>query len=456
VDDDPQIKALLAQIEQERDRAVEQLAAMAEVLEIISQTPESLSTVFSTLLLKALQLCHAEIGILFTYDGDRYTATAMQGTSPEFSSWLNKGPIKAGERSGLGRIAVSHEIVHVKDIVTEDIYRSGDPLRLATADLGGARTFLAVPMMKADHLVGAFTIYRQDVRPFDQAHIDLVKSFSSQAVIAIENVRLMNELRVRTEELQRSYKIVQQQKDQLESKSHQLVELNTHLEGRVAEQVAEIDRMSKLRRFLPPQIADLILSSGADNLLESHRREITAVFCDLRGFTGFSESAEPEDVMNILREYHEEIGRLIFKHDGTLERFVGDGLMVIFNDPVKSPNPPLQAVRMAIEIRQAVEILIKKWKRLGHDLGFGVGISHGYATLGTIGFQGRFDYAAIGTVANLASRLSDEAKAGQILIAPRVAITVENDVEIELLGELTLKGIRRPLAVYNVITESLN
>jgi signal transduction histidine kinase len=171
------------------------MAATAEVLQIISQTPESLSAVFSTLLLKALRLCHAEIGILFTYDGDKYTAAAMQGTSPEFSLWLNKGPIRAGEHSGLGRIAISHQIVHVKDIVTEDIYRSGDPLRLATADLGGARTFLAVPMMKADHLVGAFTIYRQDVCPFDQAHIDLVKSFSSQAVIAIENVRLINETR---------------------------------------------------------------------------------------------------------------------------------------------------------------------------------------------------------------------------------------------------------------------
>jgi signal transduction histidine kinase len=195
VDHHFQNEALLARIEQERDRAVEQMAATAEVLQIISQMPESLSAVFSTLLLKALQLCHAEIGILFTYDGDKYTAAAMQGTSPEFSLWLNKGPIRAGEHSGLGRIATSHQIVHVKDIVTEDIYRSGDPLRLATADLGGARTFLAVPMMKADHLVGAFTIYRQDVCPFDQAHIDLVKSFSSQAVIAIENVRLINETR---------------------------------------------------------------------------------------------------------------------------------------------------------------------------------------------------------------------------------------------------------------------
>jgi two-component system NtrC family sensor kinase len=204
VDNDFHNKALLARIEQERDRAIEQMAATAEVLQIISQTPESLSTVFSTLLLKALQLCHAEIGILFNYDGEEYTAMAMQGTSPEFSLWLNRGSFKAGERTGLGRIARSHEIVHVEDIVSEDIYRAGDPLRIATADLGGARTFLAVPMMRAEFLVGAFTIYRQEVRPFDQAHIDLVKAFSSQAVIAIENARLVNELRQRTDDLTRS------------------------------------------------------------------------------------------------------------------------------------------------------------------------------------------------------------------------------------------------------------
>jgi two-component system, NtrC family, sensor kinase len=215
VDNDFHNQAFLARIEQERDRAIEQMAATAEVLNIISQRPESLSVVFSTLLLKALQLCHAEIGILFNYDGERYTATAMRGTSPEFSLWLNRGSFKASERSGLGRIARSHEVVHVEDIVSEDIYRAGDPLRIATADLGGARTFLAVPMMRADAVVGAFTIYRQDVRPFDQAHIDLVKAFSSQAVIAIENARLVNELRQRTDDLTQSLEDLRGAQDRL-------------------------------------------------------------------------------------------------------------------------------------------------------------------------------------------------------------------------------------------------
>jgi adenylate cyclase len=209
--------------------------------------------------------------------------------------------------------------------------------------------------------------------------------------------------------------------------------------------------MGRLRRFLSPQVADLIVSQGAERQLESHRREITALFCDLRGFTGFSESSDPEDVMALLREYHDVIGKIIFKHGGTLERFAGDGVMVIFNDPVPLPNPALAAVTMALEMRAAIGALVEKWRRLGHDLGFGIGISHGYATLGTIGFEGRYDYAAIGTVSNVASRLCDEAQPGQILISPRVLLAVEDSVTVEAAGELTLKGIRRPVEVFNVI-----
>src|SRR5262252_7226379 len=181
------------------------------------------------------------------------------------------------------------------------------------------------------------------------------------------------------------------------------------------------------------------------------RREITALFCDLRGFTGFSESADPEDVMALLRDYHEAIGQIIFKYGGTLERFAGDGVMVIFNDPVQVENPALQAVLMALDMRAAIGGLIERWRDLGHDLGFGIGIAHGFATLGTIGFEGRFDYAAIGTVSNVASRLCDEAKPGQILISPRVMTKVEKAVTVEPVGEFELKGIRRPLAAYNVV-----
>jgi adenylate cyclase len=231
----------------------------------------------------------------------------------------------------------------------------------------------------------------------------------------------------------------------------QVYELNKGLEQRVTEQLGEIERMGRLRRFLPPQVADLIVSSGMESQLESHRREITALFCDLRGFTGFSESSDPEDVMALLREYHTAIGGIIHKHGGTLERYAGDGVMVIFNDPVPVENPALCAVQMALEMRGALEGLIGKWRRLGHDLGFGIGISHGYATLGTIGFEGRFDYSAIGTVSNVAARLCDEAQPGQILISPRVLMAVEEAVRAEAVGEFTLKGIRRPMQVHNVL-----
>jgi adenylate cyclase len=237
----------------------------------------------------------------------------------------------------------------------------------------------------------------------------------------------------------------------LRERTAEVEKLNQHLEQRVADQVGEIERMSRLRRFLPPQVADLIVASGSEKQLESHRREITALFSDLRGFTGFTESADAEDVMALLRDYHAAIGELVVKYSGTLERYAGDGVMVIFNDPVPVENPALQAVRMALEMRDAIGALTDKWLRLGHDIGFGIGIAHGFATLGTIGFEGRFDYAAIGTVSNVASRLCDEAKSGQILISPRVLMAVEDRIEVQSAGEFSLKGIRRPLAAYNVV-----
>jgi adenylate cyclase len=239
--------------------------------------------------------------------------------------------------------------------------------------------------------------------------------------------------------------------DQVTTQADELYELNRNLEQRVADQLGEIERMGRLRRFLPAQVADLIVASGGESQLESHRREITAMFCDLRGFTGFSESSDPEDVMALLREYHTAIGGIIHKHGGTLERYAGDGVMVVFNDPVPVDNPALRAVQMALTMRATLQRLIEKWRRLGHDLGFGIGISHGYATLGIIGFEGRFDYSAIGTVCNVASRLCDEAQSGQILIAPRVLTAIEKEIACEPVGEFALKGLRRPMQVHNVI-----
>jgi len=229
-----------------------------------------------------------------------------------------------------------------------------------------------------------------------------------------------------------------------------LANWNQTLEQRVAEQVSEIERIGRLKRFLPPQIAKLVASSHDERMLESHRRAVTVLFCDLRGFTAFSETSEPEEVMLVLREYHTTLGVLVDKFEGTVERFVGDGLLVIFNDPLPCPDPSLRAVRMAVEMRDAVAKLAVKWNRSGHEIGFGIGIAHGYATLGTVGYEGQFQYSVTGKVANLASRLCDHANNGQILIDVNVFNAVETRADAEFTEELSLKGFSRPVKAFNV------
>jgi adenylate cyclase len=238
--------------------------------------------------------------------------------------------------------------------------------------------------------------------------------------------------------------------DQVQKQATELASWNRTLEERVSEQVAEIERISRLKRFLAPQVVDLILSSGDERMLESHREDVSVVFCDLRGFTRFAEATEPEEVMAVLREYHASLGELIHRHEGTLDRFSGDGFMVLFNDPLPCPDPSLKAVRMAVEMRDVVAGLSGKWRHYGPELGFGIGIARGYATLGPIGFEGRFDYSAIGTVVNLAARLCAEAKSGQILVDSKVRSAIEEHAEIDSAGELTLKGIARPVMAHNI------
>ena len=230
----------------------------------------------------------------------------------------------------------------------------------------------------------------------------------------------------------------------------ELAEWNQKLEHRVAEQVAQLERLDRLKRFFSPQLAELIVTGGADDPLKTHRREVTVVFLDLRGFTAFAETAEPEEVMGVLREYHAEMGRLILAHEGTLERFTGDGMMIFFNDPVEVPNPAERAIRMAVAMRAVVGDLAARWRKRGWDLALGVGVAQGYATIGAIGFEGRLDYGAIGTVTNLAARLCGEAVAGQILVSARVAGAVENMVEADDLGPITLKGLARPVPIWSV------
>ena len=414
-----------ARLLNELKQSLEQQTATADVLKVVSRSTFDLQTVLEALVETAARLCKADMGCIVRPQGSYVQFMATFGFSQDFIDVASSTPIAPGRWTLSGRVMEEGRTVHIHDVLADTEYTF-----TAAQQVAGFRSGLGVPLMREGTPIGVINLWRSQVQPFTEKQIELVTTFAAQAVIAIENTRLLKELRDRTEEVEK---------------------LNRHLEQRVADQVGEIERMGRLRRFLPPQVADLIVASGSEKQLESHRREITALFCDLRGFTGFTESADAEDVMALLRDYHAAIGEIIIKYNGTLERYAGDGVMVVFNDPVPVENPALQAVLMALEVRDAIGALTTTWSRLGHEIGFGIGIAHGFATLGTIGFEGRFDYAAIGTVSNVASRLCDEAKPGQILISPRVLMKVENAVEVEPVGEFELKGIRRPLAAYNVL-----
>ena len=272
-----------------------------------------------------------------------------------------------------------------------------------------------------------------------------MQTFAHQAVLAMRNARLFTEVDQKGRELASAHSTVQHQADQL-------LNWNRSLEERVEKQLGEIERIRKLERFLAPQVAQLIASSdGHDSLLDSHRREVTVVFCDLRGFTAFTESTEPEEAMAVLREYHAALGELIFRYEGTLDRYAGDGVMILFNAPIEFADHTRRAVKMAVEMRDTIGLLTQKWRNRGHSLGFGVGIALGYATLGQIGFEQRLEYAAIGSVTNLASRLCDEAKAGQIVVSQRVFGMVEPFAEGRPLDDLNLKGFNHPVLAVEIL-----
>jgi adenylate cyclase len=269
--------------------------------------------------------------------------------------------------------------------------------------VGENRTLLAVPLLREDRVLGVISLVRNAVEPFDENEVALVRAFADQAAIAVANVEL--------------FETVERQREELS-------------------------------RFLSPQVAALITSEQGAKMLEGHRRQITVAFCDLRGFTAFAETAEPEEVLGVLREYHRAMGELIVTHQGTLEHFAGDGMMVFFNDPLPVERHELQAVRMACAMRESFDEMARAWQKRGYELGFGVGIATGYATLGRIGFEGRYDYGAIGNVVILAQRLSAEAKAGQILLSQRVHAAVDADAETTAVGDLTLKGFTRPVPAF--------
>lgn len=239
--------------------------------------------------------------------------------------------------------------------------------------------------------------------------------------------------------------------DRVQAQAEELEEWNRNLSIRVEQQVNELERLGRLRRFVSPQVADLIISEGEDALLSSHRREIATVFCDMRGFTDFCETVEPEEAMDVLCRYHEAMGEIIQQFEGAIDHRAGDGFMVIFNDPIPCDDAAERAVRMADAMRTLMDRLNTEWRRYGYELGFGVGVSLGYATLGLVGFEGRYDYTANGSAVNLASRLCDKAAGGQILVDRKVLVRIEATAETEFVDNLELKGFRRPVPAYNVV-----
>ena len=418
----------------ETREALEQQTATAEVLGVINSSPGDLQPVFDAMLEKALQLCGASFGSLQTYEGEYFEVVAAKG-DPRFVERVRSlGRLSMSRGVTQQRIADGARVIHLVDILEDPVYLAGNPSLHATVEQAGVRTLLTIALRKEDEVLGQISIYRREVRPFTDKQIALLQNFAEQAVIATENARLLDELHQRTD---------------------QVAELNRGLEARVAEQVEELGRVGRLKRFLAPQLAELIVSQGDEKILESHRREIVVVFCDVRGYTAFTETAEPEEVLNFLREYHGALGPLVSQHEGTLDQFSGDGIMVFFNDPVPCPDPAERAVKMAMAMREAAGKLIAAWRSHGCELGFGAGIAQGYATLGQIGFAERSGYTAIGTVCNLAARLCAEAKDGQILVSSRVAGAVGAVARLEDLGNLELKGLHRPVAAFNVV-QSIN
>jgi class 3 adenylate cyclase len=364
-------------------------------------------------------------GSLFLQDGGIFRAISSRGMPEAMTGPLREG-IRANDSSLAQPLMAGEPFVHVHDSALDE---HPNWIKRALDVVSSHRTLLSIPLRKSDALLGMIVAGRFEVKPFTEKQIALLQNFAAQAVIAMENARLLNELRQRTEEVG---------------------ELNRGLEARVAAQVEELGRVGRLKRFLAPQLAELIVSQGDEKVLESHRREIVVVFCDLRGYTAFTETAEPEEVLDFLREYHGALGPLVSQFEGTLDQFSGDGIMVFFNDPVPCPDPAERAVKMAMAMREAARELIAAWSRHGCELGFGIGIAQGFATLGQIGFSERSGYTAIGTVCNLAARLCAEAKDGQILVSSRIAEAVEAVARLEDLGNLELKGLRRPVSAFNV------
>jgi class 3 adenylate cyclase len=412
-----QFLALQAQLERQ--------TLSAEVLDIISRSRADENPVFEKITQSVVRLCNAAMGYITVLNPTRthVTIPAQFGARPQFAERLARFNVPVEETWIMAvDAALNRRVIRIEDLAQDPLYKEGNEYRVAMVDDEGMRSVLVVPLVSGELGLGCIFLYRREVQPFTDQEVDVVRAFAAQAVIAIENVRQFKALET----------------------------LNAELGDRVEAQVGEIERMGKLKRFLPAAVADTVVSSGSEDMLKSHRALLGVLFCDIRGFTAFCETAEPEETIEVLQTYHEEMGKLINAHGAGVDHRMGDGIMVLFNDPVPCDDPAGDAVRLALAMQARMADLCKGWKRLGHRLGFGVGISLGYATVGMVGYEGRSDYTASGTAVNLAARLCDLAEDGEILLATRAAIAVEDDHPVEAAGEVLLKGIREPVEVFKL------
>ena len=383
--------------------ALEQQTATSDVLRIISSSTGELAPVFEALIKSAVQLCAADHGGIIRFDPmtHQYIETADYGVgSDEYREIVRRG-YEPGRETLVGRTIQDRAPVRIDDVLRDPDYKFAEAQRT-----GEFRSIVGVPMLRDGFPIGVIAVWRRAVRPFTDREVRILTTFADQAVVAVENVRLVRALQRQTEELS---------------------------------------------RYVTPQVASLLASEEGEQLLAGHRRLITAIFCDLRGFSSFSETAEPEEVFGVLREYQAEMGRLIGAHGGTLEHLAGDGIMAFFNDPVPAPGFEAQTVRCAVAMRSRFQTLASSWRRRGYELDLGIGAALGYATLGRVGYEGHFQYNAIGNAVILASRLSDEARGGEILISKRLLAAVEDLVIVDDSREASLKGFSRPVPVYGVV-----
>lgn len=434
----------------ERTRDLAQSINELKVLEEVGRAVASsldLNAVLPTVAARALEITHADAVLIYGYDAAQRSFNLTQSIGIDGAAEGGHRAIDA-DHSPLGEAAANGEPLAFPDLT----HQAEHPLRDVVVG-AGFHSVLIVPLVDQQGVLGALVVLRKAAGDFPANMIGLMKTFAHQAVLAMRNARLFTEVDQKSHALEAANSTVREQADKLQQQTDQLTDWNRSLEARVETQLGEIERIRKLERFLAPQVAQLIASSdNPEGLLDSHRREVTVVFCDLRGFTAFTEATEPEEAMNVLREYHAALGQLIFKYEGTLDKYAGDGVMILFNAPILLADHTARAVKMAVEMRDTIGPLTEKWRNRGHSLGFGMGIAVGYATLGQVGFEQRLEYAAIGSVTNLASRLCGEAQPNQIVVSRRVYGIVEPYVEGRAIDDLVVKGFNHPILAAEILS----